>query len=120
VGQSVAEPAESDSQLTHHDIPTSQNDTNTYFFHISIPVQSRNIPLRQNSAVNSAMTSKTPSSHGPLLSRFACFTAPPSRIGLLVGLFIHLCDSHHEITKMQKEEKEQHQRTEVNCTLMRI
>ena len=36
------------------------------------------------------------------------------------GLFMHFCASIHEITQMQQEEKEQHQRAETNCMLMKI
>jgi len=33
---------------------------------------------------------------------------------------MRFCDSNHEITQMQKEEKEQRQREEINCMLVRI
>jgi len=35
------------------------------------------------------------------------------------GLFMHFCESNHEMTQMQQEEKEQHQRAGINCMLMR-
>jgi len=35
------------------------------------------------------------------------------------GLFMHFCHSHHATTLMLQEEKQQHQRTEVNFMLMR-
>jgi len=31
---------------------------------------------------------------------------------------MHFCDSNREITQMQHEEKEKHQRAEMNCMLM--
>jgi len=40
-------------------------------------------------------------------------------VGKKIGLFMHFCDSNYEITQMQQEE-EQHQRTGINCMLMRI
>jgi len=36
------------------------------------------------------------------------------------GLLMHFCDSNHEITQTQQEEKEQRQRAGINCMLMRI
>jgi len=36
------------------------------------------------------------------------------------GLFMHFCDSTHDITQMQHEEKQQHQRAGINFMLMRI
>jgi len=33
---------------------------------------------------------------------------------------MHFCDSNHEVTRMQKEEEKQHQRSEVDFMLMRI
>jgi len=36
------------------------------------------------------------------------------------GLFMHFCDSNHEITQMQQEEKEYHQGAEINCMLIKI
>jgi len=36
------------------------------------------------------------------------------------GLFMHFSDSNHEVTQMQQEEKQQHQRAEINFILMRI
>jgi len=32
------------------------------------------------------------------------------------GLFMHFYDSNHEVTQMQQEEKQQHQRAEINKT----
>jgi len=28
---------------------------------------------------------------------------------------MHICDSNHEITQMQQEEEQQHQRAEISC-----
>jgi len=36
------------------------------------------------------------------------------------GLFMHLCDSNHEIAQMQQEEKQQHQRAEIDFMLMKM
>jgi len=36
------------------------------------------------------------------------------------GFFMHICDSTHEVTRMQQEEKQQHHRAEINFMLMRI
>jgi len=36
------------------------------------------------------------------------------------GLFMHFCDTNHEVTRMQQEEKQQHQRAENNFMLIII
>jgi len=62
---SVSHNIESLSQITRHDIPTSQIDTTAHLAHTS--VQSRATLFSQhNSAPNSAITTNTPSSHVPL------------------------------------------------------
>jgi len=33
---------------------------------------------------------------------------------------MHFCDSNHEVTRMQQEEKQQHQRAEINFMLLKI
>jgi len=35
-------------------------------------------------------------------------------------LFMHFCSSNHEVTGMQKEDKQQHETAEINRMLMRI